>query len=204
MKLNEKISRSKESFIKYTAIGFLAVLLALAVYFVVYGLCNGYFEDGESLAAYVKSFGMWGPIVLTLIQALQVIIPVLPGFLGCIVGAALFGPVVGFLVNYIGISAGSIAAYYLAKVYGVKLVNKMVKMDKYQKYIDKINQSKSYTMVFFLSILLPLAPDDFLCYFSGLINMSPKKCIIIILTAKPWCILFYSIFFAIVPVTSYL
>ena len=64
------------------------------------------------------------------------------------------------------------------------------------KRTDGINKSKNYTVVLFLSILLPLAPDDFLCYFSGLIDMSPKKFITIIAVAKPWCILFYSIFFA--------
>ena len=31
---------------------------------------------------------------------------------------------------------------------------------------------------------------------SGLVNMPTKKFVTIIITAKPWCILFYSIFFA--------
>ena len=168
----------------------------LALVFVIYGWAGGHYENEETLQAYVASFGMWGPVVLTLIQFLQVILPVLPGFLGSIVGAALFGMMGGFWVNYIGISAGSIVAYFLARRYGIRIVNKMFNMKKYEKYIDKINQSKSYTLVLFLSILLPLAPDDFLCYFSGLIDMKPKKFITIILLAKPWCLLFYSIFFA--------
>jgi uncharacterized membrane protein YdjX (TVP38/TMEM64 family) len=139
---------------------------------------------------------MWAPIVLTLIQFLQVILPVLPGFLGCVVGAGLFGAFGGFLVNFIGIGGGSIAAYFLARKYGIALVNKMISMKKYEKYIEKIKRSKSYTVMLFLSILLPLAPDDFLCYFSGLIDMSPKKFITIVILSKPWCILLYSIVFA--------
>lgn len=137
-----------------------------------------------------------GPLILALIQMLQVILPVLPGFMGCIVGAALFGAAGGFWVNYIGISAGSIIAYWLAKRYGVQLVNKMIPIRKYEKYMERINRSKSYSVVLFLSIVLPLAPDDFLCYFSGLINMSSRRFISIIILGKPWCILFYSIFFA--------
>ena len=135
-------------------------------------------------------------MVLLMIQALITIIPVLPSFLGCIAGAALFGPLVGFLVNYIGISAGSIADYFLARKFGEKFVDKMVKMSKFEDYIEKISKSKSYITVLFLAILLPLAPDNFLCYFSGLIGMKPKPFITIIIVAKPWCILFYSIFFA--------
>ena len=68
--------------------------------------------------------------------------------------------------------------------------------DNLRAYIEKIQKSKSYTVILFLSILLPLAPDDFLCYFSGLINMSAKKFTAIIIITKPWCILIYSIFFA--------
>lgn len=188
--------KSKESIIKILSVVCLCILLALSLFVVIYGLIGGHFESSESLRAYVSSFGMWAPIVLTLIQFLQVILPVLPGFLGCVVGAGLFGALGGFLVNFIGIGGGSIAAYFLARKYGIALVNKMISMKKYEKYIEKIKKSKSYTVLLFLSILLPLAPDDFLCYFSGLIDMSPKKFITIVILSKPWCILLYSIVFA--------
>jgi uncharacterized membrane protein YdjX (TVP38/TMEM64 family) len=192
----EERMKSKESFIKITSIACLCLLLALSLVFMIYGLVQGHFSSADALRAYVESFGFWAPVILTLIQFFQVIVPVLPGWFGCIVGSALFGVFGGYMVNYIGIGGGSIADYFLARKYGIPLVEKMVNMKKYQKYIDKINQSKSYTLVLFLAILLPLAPDDFLCYFSGLIDMKPKKFIWIIITAKPWCILFYSIIFA--------
>ena len=186
--------KSKESLIKNSAIVSLCVLLAVSAVFVLYGWFGGHFETFESFRAYVSSYGMWGPVILTLIQMLQVILPVLPGFLGCVVGAILFGPAIGFAVNYIGICAGSIISFYLARRYGIRLVNKMLSMKKYEKYIERINRSKSYFVLLFLVMLLPLFPDDFFCYFSGLIDMKPKKFIIAVLLGKPWCILFYSIF----------
>ena len=36
----------------------------------------------------------------------------------------------------------------------------MVPMEKYQKLVDTVNTKKSYTLILFLAILLPLAPDD--------------------------------------------
>lgn len=194
--MKTKLDKSKESLIKLSVIISLVILLALSAYVLLDGWLGGHFESAESFKSYIESYGVWGPIVLTLIQLLQVVLPVLPGFLGCIVGAAIYGPVVGFLINYIGISAGSIIAYYLARRYGIKLVNKMISLEKYEKHIERINKSKSYSVVLFVAILLPLAPDDFMCYFSGLIDMPPKKFNTIIITAKPWCILFYSIFFS--------
>ncbi|MBE6909897.1 MAG: TVP38/TMEM64 family protein [Ruminococcaceae bacterium] len=174
----------------------MVALLLLSAAFVLRGWTSGSFSSTEAMRAYIASFGVLAPLVLTLIQALQVVLPVLPGWLGCIVGAALFGSAGGFWCNYIGISAGSIAAYFLARRYGVSLVRQLVPMDHYEKCAAWARNKKSYTLVLFLAILLPLAPDDFLCYYSGLAEMDARKFITIILAAKPWCILFYSVFFA--------
>lgn len=174
----------------------LVFLLVLTGIFLLKGWMDGNFRSIETLRAYVASFGVLAPVVLTAIQALQVVLPVLPGFLGCIVGAGLFGAMGGFWCNYIGISLGSILAFLLARRFGVGLVRRMIPLEKYRSFSDWVNKKKSYTVVLFLSILLPLAPDDFLCYFSGLTGMSTRKFSWIILSAKPWCILGYSLFFA--------
>ena len=188
--------KSKETIIKSAAVILLAALMGTAAFVLIKGWVGGHFNSVDTLRVYVASYGIWAPVILTLIQLLLAVLPICPSFTGCVVGAALFGAAGGFWTNYIGISAGSIAAYALAKRFGVQLVNKMIPMQKYEAYIEKINRSKSYPKQLFLAILLPMAPDNFLCYFSGLVNMPARRFITIIITAKPWCILFYSIFFA--------
>lgn len=182
--------------LKVVLTALLVFLLLFSVLFLVRGWAEGRFGSVDSLREYIEGFGLYGPAILTLIQALQVVLPVMPGFLGCIVGASLFGALGGFWCNYIGISVGSIAAFLLARRFGVALVKKMVPMEKYQSCVEWVNRKKSYTVVLFLAILLPLAPDDFLCYFSGLTGMSARRFTWIIVVAKPWCILAYSLFFA--------
>ena len=174
----------------------LILLVLLSGIFLLQGYLEGRFDSAESLQQYIGSFGPLGPLVLVVVQAIQVIVPVLPGFLGCAVGAAMFGPWGGFWCNYIGISAGSIAAFFLARRFGVELVKWMIPLEKYEKWAEWVNTKRSYTLVLFLAILLPLAPDDFLCYFSGLTGMSAKRFTWIIVLGKPWCILAYSLFFA--------
>lgn len=188
--------KSKETTIKTIVIVCLIFLVAISAGFLINGWVGGHFHSMDSLRIYIASFGMWAPIVLMLIQLFLTILPICTSFTGCIVGAALFGAAGGFWTNYIGISVGSVVAYTLAKQFGAPLVNKMLPMQKYEAYMEKINKSKSYPRLLFLAILLPMAPDNFLCYFSGLMNMPAKRFITIIITAKPWCILFYSIFFA--------
>ena len=187
---------SKEDLIKNFFLIFGILLLCISALFVAKGRMDGHFSSIDSMREYVNSYGMFRPVLLTLIQVVQVVLPVVPGMTGCIVGAVLFGSTGGFLINYIGISAGSIIAFFLAKRYGTNLVAKLIPMEKYESTIEKINKSKNYLILLFLSILLPVAPDDFLCYFSGLIKMSTKKFVLIILLSKPWCILFYSLFFS--------
>lgn len=157
---------------------------------------DGKFESVDTFQEYIRGFGLFAPVILIVFQALQVIFPVLPGFLGCAAGAVLFGSTGGFWCNYIGISAGSIIAFLLAKTYGVKLVEKLFPKEQYEKYAGWAAKSKSYILFLFMGMVLPLFPDDFFCYFSGLTKMKAGKFAAIIILGKPWCILAYSIAFA--------
>lgn len=186
---------AKEEMIKRIATLMFVVLFAISVAFVFQGYVGGHFQSVESLRAYVAQFGTFGPLVLTMIQALQVVVPVLPGFFGSIVGTGLFGAWISFWCNYIGISTGSIIAFLLAKWLGHNILRVMFPNGKYESYVEWVKKKRSFTWLLFWSILLPLAPDDFLCYFSGLSDMDTRKFVWIIILAKPWCILFYSVLF---------
>lgn len=156
------------------------------------------FDSVESLQSYMKGFGIAAPLILMAFQAFQVVFPVLPGYLGCAAGAVAFGAATGFWCNYIGISLGSIIAYFLAQKYGVAIVTAMFSQKQYEKWSRRVEKSKSYERFLFVATLLPLFPDDFLCYFSGLMKMSSKKFIWIIILGKPWCILAYSMVFGLI------
>lgn len=156
------------------------------------------FTSVEDVQNYMKHFGIAAPLILTAFQAFQVVVPVLPGYLGCAAGAIAFGSVTGFLCNYIGISLGSIIAYFLARKYGIDIVLAMFPQKQYDKWSRRLEKSKSYAGFLFIATLLPLFPDDFLCYFSGLINMDSKRFIWIIILGKPWCILAYSLAFGLI------
>ena len=80
---------------KYGSIILLLSVLGLAAFFIK-AYYDGCFDTKETLQAYLMRFGIFGPLVLTLIQAMQVVIPILPGFLGSIVGAYAFGCMEGF------------------------------------------------------------------------------------------------------------
>lgn len=173
--------------------GFVILVIVLARF-----LLSHKFDSAEALQEYMERFGVAAPLFLTAFQAFQVVVPVIPGYFGCAAGAIAFGTVTGFWCNYIGISAGSIIAYFLARKYGIDLVLTMFSREMYEKWSRRIKKSRSYGLFLFVATLLPLFPDDFLCYFSGLIRMNRRKFIWIILLGKPWCILAYSILFGLI------
>lgn len=186
---------SREEKLKKILLAVMSLLLVISAIVLIKGYLEGHFRSTESVRLYISGFGIFAPVVLILIQALQVVIPVLPGFIGSVVGTGLFGAWTSFWCNYIGISAGSIIAFLLAKWLGNNIITLLFSSEKYHTYVNWINQKKSFTLLLFWSILLPLAPDDFLCYFSGLAGMSTRKFVWIIILAKPWCLIFYSVFF---------
>ncbi len=188
------VKKDKIKKLKICAILVLIVMLLVFVKFMLSARVDSVDEYQE----WMKSFGIAGPLFLTVFQAVQVVLPILPGYLGCAAGAISFGTWTGFVCNYIGISAGSIAAYFLAKKYGVDLVISLFSEKQYNKWKAKIANKKSYDVFLFVATLLPMFPDDFLCYFSGLIHMDSKKFIWIIILGKPWCILAYSIIFGLI------
>ena len=188
----QTIDRQIEKNKKLMTIG-LAALCGAFVVILAKAWLDGRFDSVETFQKYVAGFGLAAPLFLVAVQAAQVILPVLPGLFGCVVGTMMFGAAGGFWCNYIGISAGSIIAFWLARKYGSGLVSRMFPGEKYEKWATWAAGSRFYTVVLFLGMVLPLFPDDYFCYFTGLTKMNARKFVAIILLGKPWCILAYCI-----------
>ncbi|MDI2588439.1 TVP38/TMEM64 family protein [Psychrobacillus sp. NEAU-3TGS] len=167
-------------------------LLSVGI-FVIHGYMNGLFTSTKVFRDYIVSFGIWAPIVFILIQIIQVIIPILPGAIGCVAGVIIFGPWLGLLYNYIGICIGSMIVFILAKRYGRQFVKGVVREKSYEKYIEWVNKGKRFERMFVYAILFPVAPDDLLCYIAGLTKMKLRKFMVIILLGKPIPITIYSL-----------
>lgn len=171
------------------------VVLLLIGALIIMGYANGIFRSQEIFKSFILDCGLAGCLIFTLYQAIQVVFPVLPGAIGCVAGVMAFGPVYGFLYNYIGICIGSAAAFFLAKRYGSGFVRKITSPGQYEKYGSWLNKGKRFEIFFIAAIVLPIAPDDFLCFLAGLTKMGYKKFMLIILLGKPVTLAAYSLAF---------
>lgn len=173
-----------------------AVLLILGIILGFIGYHKGYFNSLDSFRDLILAKGTWGPLVFMGIQIIQIIVPVIPGGLTCVAGVVIFGAFWGFIYNYISICLGSITVFFISRTFGRSIVLRIFGEDLYNKYRGKLNEDR-YDKFFALAIFLPVAPDDFLCYLTGLTEMSARKFILIILLCKPLSIFAYSMAWAL-------
>lgn len=93
----------------------------------IYGIKEKIFTSSEALKLFLERVGGLGPIIFIIIQIVQVIIPVIPGGISTAVGVLVFGPVYGFIYNYICVIIGSIIVFIISKKYGMKVIKKYLK-----------------------------------------------------------------------------
>ncbi len=152
------------------------------------------FTSEEKLKLLLDKCGYLAPLLFVFIQIVQVIIPLIPGGVSQAVGVLVFGPLWGFIYNYVGIVIGSIIVFLLARKYGMPLIKKMFKKELIDKYIGWLDKGKKFEKFFAIAIFMPVAPDDFLCYLAGVTKITVKKYITIIVLLKPFTIAMYSYF----------
>ena len=174
------------------------IITIIIISLIAIGLKKGLFSSPDKIVVHVKKYGIFAPIIFTLLQITQVVIPIIPGGVSSLAGVTLFGSIKGFILNYIGLSLGSLCAFLLAKRFGLKLISMLFSKKTINKYIKYLNNEK-FEKFFFITIALPFFPDDLLCYIAGLSKINIKKFLTIILIGRPISLIAYSIVIQIFP-----
>ena len=170
--------------------------LALFVICVALGFwlwSKGVFQSQEALQEFLNNYAGSAASIFLALQAVQVVIPILPGGVSCLAGVLIFGPWLGFVLNYIGIALGSFVAFAMARNWGKPLLDKLFSKKLHEKYERWTHESRRFDRLFALAIFLPGLPDDFLCFLAGTTGMSWKKFALITATCRPLMIFAYSL-----------
>lgn len=155
----------------------------------------------EALRDYISEFGNWAVILFILFCFLQVIILPVPGSVTVAAGVALFGPLKCSIFSFIGITLGSIVAFAIGRVIGEKAVKWIVGEDTLKKWLEKL-KGKDY-LILSIMFLLPLFPDDVLCFVAGLSSMTWPYFIVMIVITRVTSILATSYSVGLIPFTTW-
>ena len=161
----------KEVWYKGALSAFILALFALVVLFILQQ--TGFFsviQNENSLQEYLASKGAWMPVVYTVLQYLQVVILPIPSVVSTVAGVALFGPFQTMIYSLIGVLLGSFTGFFIGRKLGNKAVSWMIGEDTMNKWQNKI-KGKDYLLLT-LMFILPVFPDDVLCFVAGLSTMT--------------------------------
>jgi len=172
------------------ALVFFSVLTIYAIYYLYQ---KGILTDQSKMKEFLGGYVLLAPFIFMAIQIISIIIPILPGGITSVVGVIVFGPLHGFIYNYLSIVIGSVIVFLISKRYGQRIVKILIGHKTYSKYANWLDKGKRFDKAFALAIFFPIAPDDILCYLAGLTKMSYRRYLLIIAFGKPLSILIYSL-----------
>lgn len=164
-----QINRSKKIIRSMFVVLCIALFLTLTYFILVWTGLWEKLNSVEKIKNMILDLGFYGRIVFVILQFLQVTFLPLPSPILIIAGSLIYGPFQAGILSLSGILLGSALAFFLGKVFGIKLVSFMVGKESQKKW-SKFLSSCKYSFV--IMMLLPCFPDDILCLVAGLTDMS--------------------------------
>ena len=177
------------------------MMLFLSLFINIFILCYSilyklelleYFNSVTKLKNLILSFGTIGIVIFIILSIGQVVMLPIPSIVLIICGNLIYGPMLTTLFCSIGVIIGSLIAFLLGKVFGLKLVRSILSDTIILKYNQIMNNNGK--LLLSLAFILPLFPDDVLCLLAGISNLKLKDFMIIVSTLRPVSMLFMCYF----------
>lgn len=138
-------------------------------------------EGREALKLYIESKKVIGTFIFIGIQALQVLLPLIPPIQ--IIGGALFGTFWGCIFSFVGIYLGMSIVYVLVRLVGYPLVEAFVDKKDLKKF-KFLREPDKVALVFFIIYLIPGMPKDTISFLAPLTDMNKKTYFLYVLPAR--------------------
>jgi len=181
-----KVKENKSKWLRKALVLLVAVLIISAAWSSIKD-----FLQMENITRIVKEIGVFGPILLALIQVLQVIVAVIPGDFLIVVAGKVYGFLGGFSINMVSTLIACFAAFFIARLSGRKVVERMVPAKVLDKWMTVVDEKGS--IFFVISFLVPVFPADAMNFVAGLSQISPKKFLLVCLVGRTPKILLWTL-----------
>lgn len=129
-----------------------------------------WFGNREAVVDSMQQAGMWGPAILGILFVLQVFLAFIPGQALMVACGFLYGFWGGFLISWLSLVAGGEIAFILARRYGRTFAEKWISPAILARWDQT---AKGQGIAFFaVTLVMPLVPNDAMCYVAGLGRIS--------------------------------
>jgi uncharacterized membrane protein YdjX (TVP38/TMEM64 family) len=142
-------------------------------------------EGRDYLQATLERYGGWQYPLFVGLQVGQVLFAPIPGQLIGLLGGYMFGFWRGLALTTVGLALGSTVAFAVGRLLGHGVVRRVVHgaiLGRFERLIDE-----SSLWDFFLIFLLPLFPDDAVCFIAGLTRLPIWQLLLVSVAGRmPW------------------
>lgn len=126
------------------------------------------FTSQERLFKLIDSLGVWDEIGFVFLEAVQVVIPSIPGMVLNVLGGYLYGIVQGAILSTIGTTIGGYIVFLISRRFGRRLINRYFPKNLMNRFWNFPHNKGRFTI--FLLFLIPGFPKDYLCYTLGYLS----------------------------------
>jgi uncharacterized membrane protein YdjX (TVP38/TMEM64 family) len=152
---------------------FVSALVLVWVFRVPVADIFSWFGNREAVVETLRGIGGWGPFLIIILLILQVFLAFIPGQALMVACGYVYGFGAGFLISWFGLFAGGQAAFYLARRYGRSFAERWISPEVLSKW-DKASNGQGIGF-YALSLVLPVFPNDAMCYVAGLGKISSRR-----------------------------
>ena len=161
----------KERVYKGLFSAFIVLIVFLAILFLIIKTdFIAILQTPELYQKFLEKTGAWMPILYILLQLLQVVLLPIPSVVSTLAGVALFGALKATIFSFTGIFIGSFLGFFIGRKFGGKAVAWLVGEEELKKWLKKLKGKD--LLILTIMFILPLFPDDILCFIAGLSTMS--------------------------------
>jgi uncharacterized membrane protein YdjX (TVP38/TMEM64 family) len=137
-------------------------------------------QDPAALRVFVQELGWQGPLALILINAAQILVAPIPGYVMQAAAGYLYGAWWGGVYGALGLLVGAMLAMALARVYGRPLVERVVGQERLAQW-ERVSFSTS-TLVWFVILVTPTGDVPY--FLAGLSHVSFRKIFLLTLLIR--------------------
>lgn len=133
------------------------------------------------LEAFIRSYKTFGILIFLFIQALQVVIALIPPIQ--LLGGVLFGGLGGGILSILGVWLGTAAVFGLVRLFGTPLVEAIVDKKNIKKF-KFFEDEERLEHILFILFLIPGTPKDSLAYLVPLTKIDFKSFMLYVMPAR--------------------
>ena len=172
-----------------------AIGLAAFIIILIYIRHSGIFSSVADLQHFIKNFGNFAIAAFIVVQAIQPIVPFLPGGFATIVGLLMFGNIPGVLYSYIGLVIGEVGLFLLVRRFGSRFARLVLSEKNFEKFETTLqDHTQDIKKLLIVCFIFPFLPDDLTCLVAGMTDLSFREYLKIVLIFKIWSVASYGYF----------